>query len=473
MLIVGKEQYAQIAGGFAMKRFVLCGFFFPLLFAVGPTASPAPPEAKKDEAPIPPSARKALEARVDLVFHGVGLQKVLDELSAKHQVVIVVGSRVRQQCNGKINDLLVDVALRNVKLGAGLGVILDQHGLSAFIVDNLVYVSDVFYPNFPTSNDIDLDYEKAPVEKVLADLVHRHKVNVVIDPKIRGSELMKTPITLTLKSVSAWTAVEIICDLAGLENSLLSHDVFYLAAKRKHNERTRFLADSLHNPIREIDRGDVPLPLLLDTISAFVSPPEAARNPNKQVTIVVNVEAFKQATDGMFDIQKQQIRFESKLTGVPLSGLLEIICEQFNAGYMVRNSFIEILPLQAIRKELNCPHASDSSLRRLVSCFYDRTTIRNALDDLGSTYNRNIVISSRADKHIDTIVDSQLVNVPFETAVETLANLADLRVVRQANVLFVTGKDQAVILNAELAKQLEADRQAAEKKKQPKKNQQP
>jgi hypothetical protein len=58
-----------------------------------------------------------------------------------------------------------------------------------------------------------------------------------------------------------------------------------------------------------------------------------------------------------------------------------------------------------------------------------------------------------------------LINVPSETAVQTLADMADLKLVRRPNVLFVTTKEQAAALNSENEKRANMERTQTEKKK--------
>ena len=117
--------------------------------------------------------------------------------------------------------------------------------------------------------------------------------------------------------------------------------------------RMDFLNSALDAPISEIDKGDVALPFLLDTVSALASPPGFDKDPSRRVTILIDVDAFKRETMGAFDPERVQIKFPSKLIGVSLSTVLRLICEQIDGTYWVRRDYIEIVPSDmAIREKV-------------------------------------------------------------------------------------------------------------------------
>jgi hypothetical protein len=118
--------------------------------------------------------------------------------------------------------------------------------------------------------------------------------------------------------------------------------------------RMEFLKSALENPITEIDKGDLPLPFLLETVSALASPAGADKDPSRKVTILIDVDAFNREAMGMgFDPEKKSIKFQSKLVGVSASTVLRLICEQLDATYWVRRDYIEIVPASmAIREKV-------------------------------------------------------------------------------------------------------------------------
>jgi hypothetical protein len=223
-------------------------------------------------------------------------------------------------------------------------------------------------------------------------------------------------------------------------------------------ERLRFLASRLNEPLAEIEKGEVGLMLLLQTIEALASPAEAEQDPAKKRVQIVLSDAFNRLDDGPLDPERKQIRIPTRLVGVSSGAHLRLICEQLDAGYVVRPDYIEIVPIEALRKELNYPNGRADDLRSLVIGFYDKVPLHTALKDLGERYSRTVVLSPLAEKELEKPISARLLNVPFETAVETLVDMADLKLVRKANVFFVTTKEQATTLNAEYEKRMKAER---------------
>jgi len=236
-----------------------------------------------------------------------------------------------------------------------------------------------------------------------------------------------------------------------------------LRATDKSEQRVRFLASSLNAPIAELDKGEVGLALLLDTIDALASPPEGVKDPDKRVSIILSVEFNN--IDLMFDAERKQIKIPNRLVGVSLATVLRIICDQIDAAYVVRPNYIEIVPIQTLRQELNYPNGSARELLSLAVGFYDKVPLHKALKDLGERYSRNVVLSPLAEKELENSISARLLNVPFDIAMETLADMADLKVVRNANVFFVTTKEQAATLVAEHEKRMKTDREQTEKTK--------
>jgi hypothetical protein len=231
-------------------------------------------------------------------------------------------------------------------------------------------------------------------------------------------------------------------------------------AEDRADKGVRYIASRLDAPVIELDKGDSQLPLLLETIATIVTEPGADKHPEKKIHIIINEDEFKRVTGGMFDSEKVAIKIRSKLDGMPLSAVLEIICGQIDGGYMVRNDFIEILPVQSLQAELHYPRGVDfdlriidRDLRNLVVRFFDNVPLSSAFNLLAEKYNRTILLSPKAQTALEQKVNLRLVNVPFDIAVETLADVAGLKVVRKSNVFVVTTKEQAATIGEEPEKQ--------------------
>ena len=82
-------------------------------------------------------------------------------------------------------------------------------------------------------------------------------------------------------------------------------------------------------------------------------------------------------------------------------------------------------------------------LRQRVSVDCDGTPFAVAAKQLASDTGANLVIDPRLKEKANAAVTLKLEDVPLETAVRLLAEVADLRAVRMSNVLFVTTPERA------------------------------
>jgi hypothetical protein len=93
-----------------------------------------------------------------------------------------------------------------------------------------------------------------------------------------------------------------------------------------------------------------------------------------------------------------------------------------------------------MREELNHPYGPDSDLAKLAFSFYDKVPLKKAMSELADRHGSKIAFSPKVEKELEKPVSARLVNVPFDTALEVLANMADLRVSRKGNDFLVTPK---------------------------------
>jgi hypothetical protein len=82
-------------------------------------------------------------------------------------------------------------------------------------------------------------------------------------------------------------------------------------------------------------------------------------------------------------------------------------------------------------------------LRQRVSLDCDETEFATAVKQLATDTGANLVVDPRLGEKSKKPVTLKLDDVPLETAVRLLAEVADLRAVRSSNVLFVTSLEKA------------------------------
>jgi hypothetical protein len=119
-----------------------------------------------------------------------------------------------------------------------------------------------------------------------------------------------------------------------------------------------------------------------------------------------------------------------------------------SATYFIRDNTIEITTVKALRKEFYRNHPA-GPLPPLVSGTFDKQPLESVLKELALTSNSNVVLDVRAAKEAATQVTADLTNVPLDTAVGMLADMAGLKLVPRDNVLYVTSKENACALMKE------------------------
>ena len=88
-------------------------------------------------------------------------------------------------------------------------------------------------------------------------------------------------------------------------------------------------------------------------------------------------------------------------------------------------------------------------MRQRVNVDLSTVELTSALRQLAKDTATNVILDSRAEKEAAAKVSLQLEDVPLETAVRLLSEMAGLKPVRVGNVLFVTKKETANELRAD------------------------
>ena len=205
-----------------------------------------------------------------------------------------------------------------------------------------------------------------------------------------------------------------------------------------------------------------------------------------KITFIEGLEYLAKTYDLAFDINEQafkdsDIKEVGKLepanpTPVPpmqtkLGTVLKKLLLRVSptTTYVIRDDMIEVTTTKAIRKELFADRPR-GPLPPLVSSSFDKASLESACKEL-SQPSLNIVLDGRVAKEAMTPVTADLVNVPLDTAVGLLADMAGLKVVPIDNVLYVTSKDNARALMEEREK-LRLHQQQIEKEKKEQKQKQ-
>lgn len=131
-----------------------------------------------------------------------------------------------------------------------------------------------------------------------------------------------------------------------------------------------------------------------------------------------------------------------KVPKVKLRNGLRMLLNQYNLGYAILDDTIVITTADmAIRRQLGQP----------VNLDLQGTPLLSALKQLARETATNLVMDTKLIKESQTPVTMQLDDVPLDTAVRLMAEMAGVKSVRLGNVLYITTEARADKLRAEEA----------------------
>jgi hypothetical protein len=167
------------------------------------------------------------------------------------------------------------------------------------------------------------------------------------------------------------------------------------------------------------------------------------------VGFVINEENFRAENVNDIKEKRPNLAAPQQLNGLTLHQLLSHVLESMNATYVIRNGGIEVVTVRyaaRLSKAEVVTGGGEGGARTalaepLVSVIVKEKPLNEVLAELAERYDLNVTLAPQAGDARTGFVTARLLNVPADRAVEYLALLADLRVVRQGNTFLVTGRD--------------------------------
>ncbi len=165
----------------------------------------------------------------------------------------------------------------------------------------------------------------------------------------------------------------------------------------------------------------------------------------------INDKAF--AADNVKEVLKYEIAAPNPVPpmkaplGMVLAKVLARIPNESGTAVMIRKGTLEITTKKAIKAELGI--AEHRPLLPLVYEDFEDKSLAAALRTLATASGYSVVLDRKAAGDKAAKVTAGLHNVPVDTAVKVLADMADLGVVRLDNVFYVTSREKAARLQAE------------------------
>jgi hypothetical protein len=176
------------------------------------------------------------------------------------------------------------------------------------------------------------------------------------------------------------------------------------------------------------------------------------------LTFEVNEAAFK--AEMVEDVRSAAVadRPFPKMTNVRLDTVLRKILARVPAAsgatYLLRADGIEITTGARLAQEV-WGRDYNGPFLPLANATFEKRPLEDALKELAEAADFSILVDAKAAEKARTPVTARLANVPLDTGVRLLANMADLQSFLVDNVLYVTTKEGAAALAKQEKQRLE------------------
>jgi hypothetical protein len=183
---------------------------------------------------------QALPKKVTIDYQGQSLQEVLQHVSKKTGMPIVVDTAI--QFNGMIgfagvppgvpgvNNVPTTLKIQDAPLGTGLKQFLQSKNLTYTVLNGkLAVTSPQQALVLSMRQSVDVELKKVPVHKALQDLALKTGANILFDPN--PDEAGQKEVTLKLDGVALETAVRLIAFKGGLKAVRVDDIVVVTTAK--------------------------------------------------------------------------------------------------------------------------------------------------------------------------------------------------------------------------------------------------
>ena len=154
----------------------------------------------------------------------------------------------------------------------------------------------------------------------------------------------------------------------------------------------------------------------------------------------LNIVLDRMTVINLMGMDPEQSPVTLKLQGVKVRSALRTMLSQYNLGFAIVGETVVVTTEDM---------AMHRQMKQRVNVELDNVKLDAALKQLSKETATNLTVDPRVAKDAQTAITLQLEDVPLETAVRLMAEMADLKPVRVGNVLFVTSKTNATEMRSD------------------------
>lgn len=218
-------------------RVMLClaGGLLAVVMALSPVL--AAPGLKTDGKPEAATAseviRKALDTPNNFEFKEQNLSAILATISEQYKIQIVLDRATVGLMGMVLEEMNVDLNMKNTKLRTALRALVGQYNLTFAITDgHLLITTEEMVIQRQFKQRIDVSFDNVPLQTAMKELSAKHGVSVVIDPKTIKNKTAANPVSLQLDDVPFEAAVRLMCEMAELKPARMGNVIYITSEVR-------------------------------------------------------------------------------------------------------------------------------------------------------------------------------------------------------------------------------------------------
>jgi hypothetical protein len=317
------------------------------------------------------------------------------------------------------------------------------------------------------------DLKKTSLQKALDQLAERAGYNIVLDGSV--GENAKASVTARFADLPLDTAVRLLADMTDLQAVQVENSLYVTTKEKapnleKEQQKRRAKPTEPEDdmpPVRALGRGARPDEATFAKLAKKVKFPgyedpkmslaEALEDLGKKYDLTFDINERAYVYEGIRDVGRTEIAWPNPIPelNVPLEAVLKKVLARIpvpsGATWIIRRDQIEITTHTFLHAEIWGERPAGPFLP-LVRASLENKSLEETLGELAEQARHNVVLNSVAAEKAKTNVTARFSNLPLDTAVRLLADMAELKVVSLENVLYVTTREKATALQEEQKK---------------------